>query len=121
MVAGGILCVRAAFWLDNFSLESEIAIGAASALLAALMYLVLFVKIVEKNISRITQLPEKPCMFAFTAWHGYALIALMIALGIEARSMPIPKYVLSIPYTAMGIVLVFGSLRFYREFRAVRL
>jgi hypothetical protein len=46
------------------------------------------------------------------------MIALMMTIGITLRSASIPKYYLSIPYTAMGGILLIGSLKFYRRFLA---
>jgi hypothetical protein len=76
--------------------------------------------VVQKNLDRIERLPERACLFAFTAWHGYIMIALMIMIGFTLRNSAIPMYYLSIPYTAMGGTLLIGSLRFYRQFLAAR-
>jgi hypothetical protein len=84
--------------------------------LAVAGYFFFFIKVVQKNIDRISRLPERACLFAFTAWHGYIMIALMMTVGIMLRNASIPKYYLSIPYTAMGGILLIGSLRFYRRF-----
>ena len=119
-IAGIILCLRAEVWLEVFPLGTEIELEALGAILAVLGYLFLFIHIVRKNIDRITELPERVCLFAFTAWRGYLLIALMIGLGLLLRSTSIPKYYLSLPYTAMGIILIIGSIRFYRQFLIVR-
>jgi hypothetical protein len=88
--------------------------------LAAAGYIFLFVKVVQRNLDRISHLPERACLFAFTAWHGYIMIGFMMTLGITLRNTSVPKYFLSIPYTAMGGILVIGSLRFYRHFLVAR-
>lgn len=119
-IAGTILCLRAKVWLDVFPLQTEIELEALGAILAILGYLLLFVHIVRKNIDRITELPERVCLFAFTAWRGYLLIGLMIGLGLALRSTSIPRYYLSVPYTSMGIILIIGSLKFYRRFLVAR-
>ena len=114
--AGLVLCARALVWLDVFSLGVELALETASLAIAIIGYLFLFVKVVQKNIDRIRQLPENACVFAFTAWQGYVLIALMITIGITLRNTSIPKYFLAVPYTAMGAILLIGSAKFYRQF-----
>ena len=119
-IAGTILCLRAELWLEVFPLGTEIELEAVGAILAVAGYLFLFVHIVQKNIDRITRLPERVCLFAFTAWRGYLLIALMIGLGLALRSTSIPTYYLSVPYTVMGIILIVGSTRFYRQFLIAR-
>jgi hypothetical protein len=116
MAAGALLCVRAAIWLDTFPFSAELALEALSIASAAGAYSLLFSRIVQKNIDRITRLPDPVCIFAFTAWRGYIMIALMMAIGITLRGTPIPKYYLSVPYTMMGAILLIGSVSFYRRF-----
>jgi hypothetical protein len=119
-VAGVLLCVRGEVWLEVFPLGTEFAMEAISIGFAVAGYFFLFVKVVQKNIVRIEQLPERACLFAFTAWYGYIMIALMIMIGFTLRNSALPMYYLSIPYTAMGGTLLIGSLRFYRQFLAAR-
>jgi hypothetical protein len=115
-VAGMLLCVRGEIWLEAFPLGTEFALEAISIALAVAGYFFFFMKVVQKNIDRISRLPDRACFFAFTAWHGYIMIALMMTIGITLRNASIPKYYLSIPYTAMGGILLIGSLKFYRRF-----
>lgn len=119
-VAGTILCLRAEVWLEVFPVGTEIGLEVLSAMIAVAGYLYLFIRIVRKNIDRITRLPERVCLFAFTAWRGYLLIAVMIGLGLALRSTSVPKYYLSVPFTVMGIILIIGSIRFYRQFLVAR-
>jgi hypothetical protein len=70
---------------------------------------------VHKNIIRISLLPERACIFAFTSWQGYIMIALMMTVGMTLRTVSFPKYYLSLPYTTMGGILITGGLKFYRE------
>ena len=119
-VAGAILCVRGEIWLEVFPLGAEFALETISIGLAVAGYFFFFMKVVKKNIDRIELLPERACLFAFTAWHGYIMIAMMIMIGFTLRNSSIPMYYLSIPYTAMGGTLLIGSLRFYRQFLAAR-
>jgi hypothetical protein len=117
-IAGVLLCVRGEIWLEVYPLGTEFALETLSIGLAVAGYFFFFIKVVQKSIDRISGLPERACLFAFTAWHGYIMIALMITIGITLRNASIPKYYLSIPYTAMGGILLIGSLRFYRRFLA---
>ena len=114
--AGLVLCARAILWLNVFPLSIEIALETTSIAVAIIGYLFLFVKVVQKNIDRIGQLPENACVFAFTDWQGYVMIALMITVGITLRNTSIPKYFLAVPYTAMGAILLIGSAKFFRRF-----
>lgn len=114
--AGLMLCVRAILWLDVFSISVELALETISIAIAIVGYLFLFINVVQKNIDRIGHLPENACIFAFTAWRGYLMIALMIVVGIALRNTSLPKYFLAVPYTAMGAILLIGSAKFFRQF-----
>lgn len=115
-VAGALLCVRGAVWLEEVRFAAALEIETVAMVLAVAAYAFLFSRLVQKNVDRIVRLPERACVFAFTAWRGYIMIALMIASGLTLRNSSIPHYYLSLPYTAMGVVLLTGSVRFYREF-----
>jgi hypothetical protein len=114
--AGALLCIRAAIWLNEFSITAEIILQLVCIGIAVAAYSFMFFKVVEKNINRIGQLPERACLFAFTSWHGYFMIAFMVTIGITLRNSSLPKVYLSIPYDAMGIILLIGSVRFFRRF-----
>jgi hypothetical protein len=113
---GATLCTRAITWLDVFSFGKELVFVSVSVALAIAGYSLFFSRVVQQNIDRIEGLPQRACIFAFTAWHGYVMIALMITFGIALRGTPIPRYYFSIPYTVMGLVLLLGSIRFYRQY-----
>jgi Flp pilus assembly pilin Flp len=114
--AGVLLCARAIIWLNTFPLSIELALEATSIAIAIVGYLYLFVKVVQKNIDRIGQLPENACIFAFSAWRGYVMIGFMMTIGITLRNTSVPKYWLAVPYTAMGAILLIGSARFFHQF-----
>lgn len=116
--AGALLCFRGASWLGTFSLPVIASVEAGAAAAAAAGYIFLFAGIVRKNIERIGVLPERACVFAFTAWRGYIMIAVMMTAGISLRNSSIPPYYLSFPYSAMGAMLLTGSVAFYRRFLA---
>lgn len=115
---GVLLCGRAIVWLMALSPVVGITLVAAGLLIAGTGYYYGFFKVVKKNMDRIANLPERVCMFAFTAWRGYFMIGLMVTLGITLRNSPLPKVYLVLPYLTMGAVLLIGSFSFYRRFAA---
>jgi hypothetical protein len=117
-LAGLLLCIRATIWLNTFSLLVEVVLEAVCVGIAVAAYSFVFFKVVQRNIDRIGRLPERACLFAFTSWQGYVMIGLMMTIGITLRNSSVPKYYLSIPYDAMGVILLIGSLKFYRRFLA---
>ncbi len=114
--AGGLLCVRGTIWLWELTLPVFASVESAAIALAAAGYIFLFAGIVRKNITRIGALPDRASVFSFTAPRGYVMIAVMMTAGIMLRGSSIPPYYLSLPYSAMGGMLLTGSVAFYREF-----
>jgi hypothetical protein len=119
-VAGGILVVRAFFWLEEQGTGTMVSVESASIAIAVTAYLLWFSKLVLRNIARIHKLPEWACAFAFTAWHGYLMIGFMMTLGIVLRNSPIPRIYLAVPYAIMGAILLAGSARFIKEYLTSR-
>ena len=115
-LVGFLLCGRAVDWLIVLPSDIAIPLALASALIAGTAYYFGFTKVVQKNIRRIYTLPDGSPIYSFTAPRGYVLIAIMISTGITLRNSSLPKIYLTIPYLAMGGVLLIGSMRFYREF-----
>ena len=113
---GATLCMRAIFWLEVYSFGKEVVFESISVALALVGYSLFFSRLVQKNIDRIGKLPQRACIFAFTAWRGYLMIGVMISFGITLRSTSIPKQYFSIPYSVMGVILLIGSLKFYQQY-----
>jgi hypothetical protein len=116
VMAGGILCVRAFYWVQEKGMETLVIVESASVAVAAVAYVLWFSKLVIRNIARIHKLPDWACAFAFTAWHGYLMIGVMMTLGILLRTSSFPKIYLAVPYGIMGVVLLVGGARYFREF-----
>ena len=111
-----LLCTRAMIWLRELAFGTELSLDVLAVILAFAGYTSVFYKIVQKNIVRIGTLPDRVCAFAFAAWRGYIMMGCMVALGLTLRNSSIPKYYLSVPYAAMGGMLLIGSTRFFRQF-----
>jgi hypothetical protein len=114
--AGVLLCFRGVVWIEDVQFPVACGVELAGILLAALGYMFIFSRVVRKNIARIGALPERVCVFAFTAWRGYLIIAVMMTAGIALRSSSIPHFYLALPYTSMGGMLLTGSVVFSRQF-----
>ncbi|MBI4811491.1 MAG: hypothetical protein HY800_08670 [Ignavibacteriales bacterium] len=116
LVAGFFLMERAYEWLNDFNTRQLILILSLGFILALIFYFSGFVKVAQKNVNRINSLPDSVCIFAFTAWKGYLIIAIMITTGIILRNSPFPKHYLAVFYIAMGGPLLIGSYLFYKKF-----
>lgn len=116
MAAGITLIARTYEWLKYFDKGQLIIMFSLGIMLALIFYFSGFIKIARKNVNRINSLPDSVCIFAFTAWKGYLIIAIMITIGIILRNSAFPKHYLAVFYIAMGGPLLMGSYLFYKKF-----
>jgi hypothetical protein len=116
LIAGGLLCGRALVWILADPLIPALTLASGGIGLAVLFYRTVFANVARKNISRICNLPERPCAFAFTAWRGYLMIGLMVSIGILLRGSSIPREMLAVSYMAMGGALIISAMTFSRKF-----
>ena len=110
---GLTLCGLAYEWLAVLPLRWSALLGVVGIILAWIIYRFAFSKIAMKNIDRLREFPDRVCFFAFQAWKSYLVIALMIMFGFILRHSIIPKYYLSVPYTAIGGALILSSFHYY--------
>ncbi len=107
---GAMLWLHAAQWLRD--LRGEMALPLALGLglgLGLAAHLALFLRLARKNLARLRRYPARACLFAFQAWRGYLMIALMIGLGIALRHSPIPRHVLAVLYGSIGTALILSG------------
>ncbi len=124
-LAGVILLVRTVIWLLGFSVPLAAAAGVAGALGAGVVTRYMFRKIVTRNVERIDSGPDRACVFAFQEWKSYAMMALMIGMGVTLRHYAAPRSALAvglaIVYETMGGALLLASVVYHRRFfRAIR-
>jgi hypothetical protein len=112
-IVGLTLCGLAYEWLAVLPLRWSASLGVVGFILALVVYRFAFSKIALKNIDRLRQFPDRVCFFAFQAWKSYLLIAFMVLFGFILRHSAIPKYYLSVPYTAIGGALLLSSFHYY--------
>jgi len=115
LAVGIFLNTYAYSWLfSEFQILHLFFIGAG-IILAITIHRFGFSKVAQKNISRISLLPDKPCIFSFMAWKSYFLVLLMIGFGITLRLSPIPKNYLAIVYIGIGLALILSSLKYFQS------
>jgi hypothetical protein len=117
----GIMLLYLAFsWLSGTSFSEGYLYWAAGILLALLIHHFGFLRIVDKNMSRILQMNDKACFFAFYPWKSYLTIVAMVTMGSLLRHSMIPRKDLAILYIGIGLALILSSVRyiriFYREY-----
>lgn len=102
----------AAVWLPEYSRPTEIITAVVGLGLAALVSVFSSI-MARKNITRIEQLPQKACLFAFQQWSSYPLVLFMITLGLLLRHSDLPRNLLAILYLGIGGGLMLASRHYY--------
>jgi uncharacterized membrane protein len=115
-IVGIMLCKLAVGWLSPAGRQDAVWPGIIGIILAILIYSFGFLKLVNKNTSRILSKEGKVCIFAFQPWKSYLIILVMIGMGTALRHSPIPKPYLAIIYIGFGGAMVLSSLVYYRHF-----
>ena len=75
-----------------------------------------FLKIADRNLTRLMPISEKKCIFSFMTWRSYIIVVVMVLLGITMRHSRIPKNYLSVLYIGIGLALFLSGLRYFRFF-----
>lgn len=113
---GMMLLIKVYGWLQTEQFYPTLICMVIGTGLALVIHHFGFLKIVDKNLDRIYPMSGKRCLFSFIPWKSYLMIALMITMGMLLRLSPIPKIYLSVVYIAIGLSLVFSSMRYLRVF-----
>lgn len=74
-----------------------------------------FLKIVDKNLGRISKMEGKRCAFSFMTWKSYFIVVIMVTMGITLRHSALPKQYLAILYIGIGTALILSSIRYFRN------
>lgn len=112
--AGSMLLLFAITWLTDENTSYPFVFASSGLVLGLLIHFFGFSRVVSKNLKRIAEMPEKPCIFGFMSWKSYFLIIFMMSLGISLRLSPIPKPYLAIIYTGIGSALILSGSRYFR-------
>jgi hypothetical protein len=116
-IVGIMLCSLAIGWLSEAGADTAGYFVVSGVVLSLLIHHFGFLKIVDKNIDRISSYGDrKVCIFAFQERKSYLIIAVMICMGIILRNSPLPKTYLSIIYIAFGGAMLLSSIRYFRVF-----
>src|SRR5665811_2306243 len=115
--AVGVMLIRyAVSWLTVCTGREQILFYSAGFLAAMPIHHFGFLKIADKNLSRLLPLTEKRCVFSFMTWKSYIIILIMVSIGVTLRHSSIPKKDLSILYNGIGLALFLSGIRYFRFF-----
>ena len=114
-IAVGIMLISFAYkWLNEYTGNLKDLFTILGVLIALIIHHFGFLKVVDKNLGRISALKDKPCVFSFMSWKSYILVAVMVTLGITLRHSSIPKQYLAVLYIGIGLALILSSVRYFR-------
>jgi hypothetical protein len=111
---GIMLVSMAAHWLVVYNGNPWLYAGVGF-IIALIVHHFGFLRIVDKNLGRISKLPAHPCAFSFISWKSYFIIAIMVSMGIILKHSSIPKQYLAVIYTSIGLALFLSSIRYFRN------
>jgi hypothetical protein len=112
---GVMLDTFATTWLITYGQNLAYVFAAAGFCISLIIHHFGFLKIVDKNLGRISKMEGKRCAFSFMTWRSYFTVAIMVTMGIMLRHSSIPKQYLSILYIGIGTALFLSSIRYFRN------
>ncbi len=114
---GILLCSYALTWVTHPATTIAMALGLLGLAISVAINYWGFSKLARKNIDRIMAYEDRACAFAFQAWKGYLIIAIMMAGGMMLRHSAIPRPYLAVIYAAIGAALLQASVNYYLRLR----
>jgi hypothetical protein len=114
-IAVGTMLISFAYhWLVSYGQKNSWLFAAAGLAISLIIHHFGFLRIVDKNLGRITKMEGRRCAFSFMTWKSYLIVAVMVSMGILLRHSSIPKQYLSVLYIGIGTALILSSIRYFR-------
>ncbi len=113
--AGLMLLTRAVIWLTAAALVDAAPYALVGVAVGVALYRFKFTWLAGRNIRRIQALPQRAHLLRFQSPATYALIALMMGLGIALRRSSLPRLTLAVLYTGIGMGLLGASGHYLRQ------
>lgn len=110
---GILLCSYAFNWVTHPATKVALALGCLGLAISVVINLFGFSKLAKKNIDRIMAYDDRACAFAFQAWKGWLIIAIMMSGGMMLRHSSIPRPYLAVLYAGIGAALFQASIHYY--------
>jgi len=116
---GVMLDMFAVSWLITYGQNLSYAFAAAGFAFSLIIHHFGFLRIVDKNLGRISKMEGKRCAFSFMSWKSYFIVTIMVTMGVLLRHSPVPKQYLSVLYIGIGTALFLSSIRYFRNVKAI--
>ena len=115
---GVMLTSFACRWLITYGNNKAFIFAAIGLACSVVIHYYGFLRIVDKNLGRISKKEGKRCAFSFMTWKSYLIVLVMVSMGIMLRHSAIPKQYLSVLYIGIGMALILSSIRYFRNLYA---
>jgi hypothetical protein len=112
---GIMLSVFSYHWLTVYGNNKSYIFAGVGFICALIIHHFGFLRIVDKNLGRISRMEGKRCVFSFMSWKSYIMVLVMVTMGILLRHSALPKQYLSVIYTGIGVALILSSIRYFRN------
>jgi len=116
IAVGIMLCNFAYHWLLHYNGNNAFIFAITGIVVALVIHHFGFLKVVDKNLGRISLMKDKSCAFSFMSWKSYLLVIVMMSMGITLRHSEFPKEYLSVIYIGIGGALFLSSFRYFWNF-----
>ena len=103
-------------WIAVYAGEHRWIFVMAGIVLGLAIHHFGFLRVVDKNLSRIDPMADRPGLFSFMSVKSYLLVIIMMTMGIMLRRSALPRQYLAIIYTGIGLALALSSIRYFRYF-----
>ena len=112
---GIMLSVFSYHWLSAYGSNKAYIFAGVGFICALTIHHFGFLRVVDKNLGRISRMQGKRCVFSFMSWKSYIMVLVMVTLGILLRHSALPKQYLSVIYIGIGLALILSSVRYFRN------
>ncbi|MCB0822661.1 MAG: hypothetical protein KDC09_08190 [Bacteroidales bacterium] len=114
ILVGMLLMLMAVHWIRDEKLHHAGLLLLIGLIAGMIIHHFGFLKVVDKNLARLSEMAERPCVFSFMSWKSYLLVAVMMSMGFTLRHSGIPHLYLVSFYFALGLALFLSSIRYFR-------
>jgi hypothetical protein len=111
---GIMLNLFALHWLIVYHSNLAYLFAGVGFIAALLIHYYGFLRIADRNLGRISDINDKPCVFSFMSWKSYIVVVVMVTMGITLRHSSIPKQYLSMLYIGIGLALILSSMCYFK-------
>ncbi len=102
-------------WLTEYEGQYLYIFISSGLALAFIKYCLVFKKMADRNITRISKMREREPLYRLYTAPTYILIVVMMSAGILARKTGIPREYMGTIDIAIGLGLFLGAIHFFRQ------